>query len=251
MNEYTFEQLNDKEFERLAIDLLSIKFDTLIQRYKDGIDGGIDGKFYADENETVIIQVKHYFKSGFSQLLNKLKKEEKPKVIKLNPKRYIVVTSVPLSPEYKNKIKDALEPYIINDSEIFGNAEINDLLSKNSVIEKKYYKLWISSTTVLQSILSNAINGRSKSRLEDALQDSRLYIKTKNHNSSLKILEKFHTVIISGEPGIGKTSLANALITEYVSNGYQLFEIENYVNEAEQVFIDSIENNDNESKQIF
>lgn len=43
---YTFEALNDKEFEELAIDLLSKNLNTNIERFKLGKDQGIDGRFF-------------------------------------------------------------------------------------------------------------------------------------------------------------------------------------------------------------
>lgn len=46
MTDYTFETLNDKEFEVLAVDLLSSDFDTHIERFKSGRDGGIDKRFF-------------------------------------------------------------------------------------------------------------------------------------------------------------------------------------------------------------
>lgn len=45
MTDYTFETLNDKEFEVLTVDLLSKEFNTHIERFKSGRDGGIDGRF--------------------------------------------------------------------------------------------------------------------------------------------------------------------------------------------------------------
>lgn len=250
MNEYSFEQINDKEFERLSVDLLTIHFKTLIQRYKEGKDGGIDGKFYSDKKETVIIQVKHYYKSGFSQLLSKLKNEEKVKLEKIKPERYILVTSVPLSPDNKKKIKDSLKPYIINDSDIFGNAEINDLLSANPIIEKKYFKLWISSTNVLETIFNNAIVGRSRAKLSNIIDSANNYVETSNHREAIKILDKIHTVIISGEPGIGKTSLADALIRNYVSEGFEFFFIEHSISEAEQILDDAEIYNKNGTNKV-
>ncbi|MDO7923180.1 restriction endonuclease [Enterobacter asburiae] len=62
MKNYDFRALNDQEFERLTIDLLGRREGLLIERFKPGKDGGIDGRFY--KSGTVIIQVKHYVKEG-------------------------------------------------------------------------------------------------------------------------------------------------------------------------------------------
>ena len=61
MTDYTFETLNDKEFEILTVDLLSKEFNSHIERFKSGRDGGIDGRFFEGNiaNNVVIIQCKH------------------------------------------------------------------------------------------------------------------------------------------------------------------------------------------------
>ena len=38
-----FSQLNDKEFENLSMDLLSVTFGMRIERIKPGKDAGVDG----------------------------------------------------------------------------------------------------------------------------------------------------------------------------------------------------------------
>lgn len=54
MTDYTFETLNDKEFEVLTVDLLSKEFNTHIERFKSGRDGGIDGRFLKEVLKTVL-----------------------------------------------------------------------------------------------------------------------------------------------------------------------------------------------------
>lgn len=54
----------------------------------------------------------------------------------LNPTRYIFVTSLPLSSENKELIKELFKPYIKDDDDIYGQEKLNDILSNNSSIEK-------------------------------------------------------------------------------------------------------------------
>ena len=74
MKKYTFEELNDIEFESFVNDLFTNEYSWKIERYKEGRDGGIDGKILL-ANRTIIIQSKHYRKSGFTKLLSVLKNE--------------------------------------------------------------------------------------------------------------------------------------------------------------------------------
>ena len=246
MTDYDFSCLNDKEFEALTTDILSVHFDCHIERFKGGKDGGVDGRFFSDKSKEIVIQCKHWLKSGLSALQRSLKEKEFDKVVKLNPSRYIFVTSLELSRVNKIKIRKIFYPYIKQDSDIFGNEDLNVILSKNPQIEQKHYKLWLTSTNVLKIILNSAIIGRSTSKLDEIIENSSRYVITENHKLALDKLQKLHTVIIKGEPGIGKTSLADQLCQYYTANGYELCYIENSLNEAESHY-----DNDEQKKQIF
>lgn len=249
MIEYNFSTLNDKEFENLSIDLISKDKDKRFERFKAGKDGGIDGRFYHDNGSQEIVQCKHYLKTGFSGLITSLNKKnnginEIDKVKKLNPVKYIFVTSLPLSAENKKTIKELFDPYIKNDSDIYGQEDLNQILGNYSEIEKRHYKLWLSSTVVLDRIINNAIESRSEFLLEDIKGKSKYYAVTENHQKAIDKLEASHIIIIAGEPGIGKTTLAEHLALWYIEKNYKFYNIENSINEAENIY-------KKDEKQIF
>lgn len=249
MNDYDFSTLNDKEFENLVVDLISRDRNKRFERFKAGRDGGIDGRYYEEDGKEEIIQCKHYLKTGYSGLISSLKKKnngknEVDKVKILNPKKYIFITSLPLSVLNKEAIKELFEPYIKRDSDIYGQEDLNDLLKINSDIEENHYKLWISSTTVLQRIFNNAIKGRSEFLLDEIKDKIKYYVLTDNHNNAIKKLEESHTIIIAGEPGIGKTTLAEQIALNYIEKGFEFCVIAKDISEAEAIF-------ERDKKQIF
>lgn len=241
MIDYDFSTLNDKEFESLSTDLISKYKDKRFERFKAGKDGGIDGRFYHDDGSREIIQCKHYFKTGFNGLIASLKKKnngisEIDKVKNLNPTSYIIVTSLQLSAQNKKTIKELFDPYIKNDSDIYGQEDLNQILGNYPDIEKRHYKLWLSSTVVLDRIINNAIESRSEFLLEDIKEKSKYYAVTDNHQRAIDKLEESHIIIIAGEPGIGKTTLAEHLALWYIEKGFKFYDIENSINEAESIF---------------
>jgi hypothetical protein len=56
MTNYDFSSLNDKDFEVLVADLLSIEHSIKFERFKAGRDGGIDGRYFAPSGGQVIFQ---------------------------------------------------------------------------------------------------------------------------------------------------------------------------------------------------
>lgn len=244
MSDYDFKALNDKEFEVLCADILSQTFGHRYERFKPGRDQGVDGRFFSETGGEVILQCKHWIRTPLSSLLLSLANIEKPKIDKLNPSRYILAVSNPLSRNDKQKIAKALTPHIKTEDDIFGNEDLNDLLRAHKKIEERHYKLWLNSSSVLQHIMNLAILGRSRDSLLEIQEKSDLYVVTSNHGKALTQLETCGVVIVTGEPGIGKTTLADHLCLHYAAKDFAFLKIENDTIEAESVF-------DIDSKQIF
>lgn len=246
MNNYDFSQLNDKEFETLCCDLMSAKTWKIIQRFKPGKDSWIDWKFYWDKEETIIIQVKHYIKSGISKLIQKLRDEEFDKAKKLSPQRYILMTSLPLSPTNKADIINVMPWIIKRDDDILWKDEINALLSEYEKVEKKYYKLWIASSNILKRFLNNGIFECSLSELQKIQENAIIYHPTQSHQEATEKIEENRVLIISWEPWIWKSTLAENLWLQYLKDNpdSEFYIINNDITEAWDVY-------EKEKKQFF
>ena len=235
MNDYDFHQLSDKEFEVLCCDLLSEELGQRLERFKPGPDSGVDGRFFAGGTE-VVLQCKHWVRTPLASLMSSLARTEAPKLEKLKPARYLLAVSNSLSRTDKKKLCEIFRPFIRSPSDIFGREDLNDLLAKSPDVERKHFKLWLASSNVLSSLLNASIQGRSEFLIQDIIEDSGRYVVTNNHHDALSKLESKHVVIITGEAGIGKTTLARNLLLHYVADGYQLLAIGDSIVEAEAAF---------------
>lgn len=226
MKKYTFEELNDIEFEGLVNDLLSREFGWVIERFKPGKDGGIDGRFLCFGNSGVI-QTKHYRGSTISQLVSQIRKVENKKVLALNPDKYIFVTSLSLSPDNKKKIRKAFDTSInLVENDIFGNNDINAILQKHPDVHRAYYKLWGESSDMLELFSHPEVESRQISLKQRLCSLNRLFVLTESVGPALDILNREKVLVLTGEPGVGKTTLAEYLCQIYIKEGYAIHVIE-------------------------
>lgn len=244
MSSYDFRSLSSRDFEELTRDLLQAKWGVFIESFKDGKDQGIDLRYTSLKDKNIIIQCKHYAKSGYKALLRNLKNTELSKVKALSPNRYVLITSIPLSPRNKSEIINLFNPFILVTSDIFGQNDINNLLARHPDVETNHHKLWLTSVAVMNRVLHNAAMVKSEFRVDIIIDKLPLYVQTSSLNKAKRILSEHNFIIISGIPGIGKTTLAEILIYLYLEQGYALTHVTDNINEALGQFVPT-------QKQVF
>ena len=167
MPNYNLNVLQPAEFEDLARDLIQKQFGVFVESFTTGRDSGIDLRFATINGGKSIVQAKRY--KDYSSLLSNLKGEA-DKVRRINPDNYYVVTSVGLTPRNKDDIKELFAPYIKDTTQILGSNDINNLLGTFDDVEKKHYKLWLTSTNILQSIINKEVINWSDFELQHIKQ---------------------------------------------------------------------------------
>lgn len=221
MYNYDFKILNYNEFECFTRDLIQAEEGFRIESFADGRDGGIDLRFAYGKLKNCIVQCKRY--KDWNELKAKLK-EEVAKVKKLAPKRYILSTTVDLTAKNKDEIKKMFEPYIQNTAtDILAKADLNNLLAKHPDVEKLYYKLWLGSTAVLDIILHRSVINWSEFERDAIQAEIAKYVSNDSYRKAMEILLENRYVIISGIPGIGKTTLARMLVYNLLAQDYEEF----------------------------
>ncbi len=244
MADYDFRSLSPHDFELLCRDLLQKRLGVMLESFTVGRDSGIDFR-HRMKTDTLIVQVKHYADSGYDPLVRVLKQKERPKIEALKPTRYILATSVGLTPQRKDELLGLLSPWCVGASDVLGKDDINNLLTQYEDIERQHFKLWLTSAGVLERVLHAGIFGDTEAHLDRIRLRLSRYVPNPSFERAQKILAKTRFCIVAGIPGIGKTTLAEVLLADLVDRqGFTAFRIAHDLSELRPV-------KNQKSKQVF
>ncbi len=234
MADYDFHTISPIDFEELTRDLLQARDGLIFQSFKTGRDGGVDLR-YANDRENRIVQCKHFRKSGYGALLREVRKEA-VKIARMRPvpTRYILSTSVELSDNNKRELANALG--LNGTSDILGSNDLNNLIGLNPRIERAHYKLWLSSTIVLQRVIHNSENIQSDFEFKRIQGRIPLFVQSYAYDAAADQFERDRILILSGRPGVGKTTIAEFLLYEKFSTGFEPVIARNGLQEARTLY---------------
>lgn len=242
MTDYDLHQLSPTEFEELSRDLIQAEKGVTFESFKPGKDLGIDGRFIIDKNYQIILQCKRYEK--LSPLLSALKKEVAKMQTQQGELIYLLSTSLKLSPLDKKKIAEALSPLITLENQIYGREDLNNLLAKNREVERRWPKLWLRNGDALNRMINLDLVNRNEFFLQKARKTVRTYAYDLNYYNCLEALLKEKGIVISGDPGVGKSAVAHVLAVEFLPFGFEVNVVGDDVNNALRQFIP-------QKKQVF
>lgn len=220
---FSFDALSPADFEDLSRDLLGRELGVRFEAFGPGRDGGVDGRHSA-AGDTTILQAKHYRMSDFDALARTMQKE-RASIDSLAPSRYLLTTSRPLTPANKDRLATIIGPSLEGTCDIFGNDDINGLLRKYPDVQKSHVKLWLSGAGVLERVLHAATHNFTTLTRDDIKAKLTVYAENPSFKSGRDILESIHVLIVSGPPGVGKTTLAEMLSYAYLAEDWELVAI--------------------------
>jgi hypothetical protein len=233
-------RLTDHEFEEVCRDLFSDLLGILLEIFPRGRDRGIDLRNTSVDGSKTIVQCKHWPGSTSAQLVTRLIKEELPKVTDLKPDRYVIATSTALTVDGKEKIVTEFAPYVRTTGDIHGVGEIVAALRSRPELVERHFRLWLSSTAVLQTLLNKAQHQRSallKRRLPDV---AATFVAHDGFERARATLRAQHVCVLAGIPGVGKTTVAMMLAVWLMGRGYEVYEVSQDVDEINDLWREGV-----------
>ncbi|MDP2329058.1 MAG: restriction endonuclease [Dehalococcoidia bacterium] len=233
---YRLLEITDVEFEEVIGDLLSAELGVRFERFTRGRDRGIDLRYLGADDNAVIAQCKQWNADSFPRLLRELRKVERPKVERLNPSRYLLATTVRMTPGRKEEILKVLQPWLDSPADIYGPDDIESLLRKHDDVVRKHLKLWLTSTEVLDAVTHADVVQATAGVTERLSRQIRLWVPNPSFDRASRVLDEFGVCVISGTPGIGKTMLAEILLAGYQALGYEPVAVSDDINEGNRLW---------------
>lgn len=141
-----------------------------------------------------------------------------------------------MTPANKAEVVAALAPFVLSPNDVIGANDLDGLLVRHPTVEKANFKLWLTSTEVLERVLHNAELCLTDFQVDRVRRKLPLFVQGQAFPRAQKLLEEHRIVVISGVPGIGKTTLAEMLLYAHLNEGYEPVVIQAEVSEGRKFF---------------
>lgn len=221
-----FDDLSDLDFEELVADLLREDLGLPYRSGTRGRDAGIDVLAVAKRGRRHVVQCKHYRTGPFSALLSAARKEaEAMRARGVTFASYRFVTSRRLTHFQRDRIADALRPWVKSSEHVLGEGDLIRLLRTHEAVERRHVKLWLTGRGQLKRTLHAGAYERSKALLEETRETLPRYVQTEASLKARDLLHRERVCVIAGPPGVGKTTLARLLLLDAVEADFQPYEI--------------------------
>ena len=242
-----FGELSEPDFVQLMGDLLGAEWKMRLHRFPRGRDGGVDlqgfgptaAPLHLAEASELVVQCKHRPRDVLRDLRRELAREAQKDIVK-QADRYILVTSARLTRANKREIASNIYGGGISENDVLGREDVDDLLRNHPEVLRTNMKMFLASGSHLQVFLNQAEHINSAEFSRRLLQLQRTFVETDVVKQALAMLESSRICILSGPPGVGKTTTASILLLRYMAEGWQPVVATSEVRELEVQFLPGV-----------
>jgi hypothetical protein len=227
-----FDGLSPYDFELLVADLLRCELGRPFETFAKGPDGGVDIRARLTDGYHYV-QCKHYTNSTLSHLRQAAVSErERFGAKSQRPVHYTFVTSRRLTAANKAELEGILGDLMTGEPGVLGAADLAALLRRHPDVARAHVKLWLRGSTHLKRAVDADIFARSEALLDESRASLSRYVLTDNFRQARERLTDYHVVVVTGPPGIGKTTLAQVLLLDAADQGFQPYCVQADIGEA-------------------
>ena len=217
---FDLHKLGWKSFQGLVGCIFDEVMGQTFKQFSDGPDEGRDGAFHGQwtpQNGEVLsgtftIQCKHT--SNINKTLTKsVIDEELPKIKRLSTKglvdNYIFVTNHTITSEKEQDAKKCFEGAGAKYACVYGPEWVNTKIVENPKLRRLIPRLY--GLGDLTQIVTHQAYLQASAVLDDLVPDLQCFVSTDAYKKSARALNRHRAVLLLGEPGSGKTTIANLL----------------------------------------
>ena len=209
-----------KAFEDLVNCIFSQILGHTLQSFSRGPDGGRDGAFYGQWTDhkgitlsgSFVIQCKHTSQPA-RNLPCAVIKRELPKIERLRAKgladNYFLVTNYELPARVAAEAEAALHSAGATNATVYGAEWINTNISSYPRLRRLVPRLY--GLGDLTQIVTHQAYRQAREVLDSIAPDLACFVSTASYRKCVDAMNEFGFVLLLGEPGSGKTMIANLM----------------------------------------
>ena len=252
---FNYATLDSFEFETLARDVVEKFSGVKLSCFTAGRDGGIDAADYYYHKGLpcrVVVQAKRW--TGRVDK-NRWLKTAEALVAQLKhdgnvpTKSLYIVTSQGLSRDVQRAVIDCAETQGICSCIMLDSIRLDELLSLPEYLPilRKHFKLWVAGTNVLQMMRDRSVDIDTDVFLQEIEEHRDLYIQTSIFDEAIDLLRRNPVLLITGNPGTGKT-----ILTQMIALHLSVADYENHYSSCNSLnLLKNVSSADDDSKELF